>query len=190
MDTTFGAWLKARLQHLGLKQEAFAGLMGVRQGTVSRWANGGDIKIGYIHRMAEVLGVSVAEIAAAAAGEPPPRQRERVRRVPVIGLAAADPAGGADLDDQAEGRLYILIVDGDCLAPRIEPGDALLMDREGSARVGDIVEVRVGSERHVKELIERNGEWILMSKRGRLVLPPDGVNVEGVMVKVLTEKRF
>jgi transcriptional regulator with XRE-family HTH domain len=191
MDTTFRDWLKAKLKRRGLKQTVFADLMGVAQATVSRWATGGDLKASHVHRMAEVLGVTIEEVVAAAAGEPAPppgRMLERVTRYDVHGVAAAYPPRGADLDDHASGRRYILFVEGECLTPEIESGDAVLMDREGRPAVGKVVEIRVGSERHVKTLVHQNGDWVFTSKLGTLTLPPDEFVVEGVMVEVLTPK--
>jgi len=183
MDTTFRDWLKAQLKRRGLKQTVFADLMGVAQGTVSRWSNGGDLKVSHLHRMAEVLGVTVEEIAAAAAGTPP--VLERVTRVPVHGVAAAYPPRGADLDEYAGGRLYFLFVEGDCLTPEIKTGNWVLMDREGQAAVGKVVEIQVGNERHIKKLVQQNGNWEFTSKLGTLTLPPDGFEVVGVMIDVL-----
>jgi SOS-response transcriptional repressor LexA len=103
-------------------------------------------------------------------------------------VAAANPPRGADLDDHAGGRLYILLVEGACLTPEIEAGDWVLMDREGRPGVGKVVEIRVGSERHVKMLVYQNGDWVFTSTLGTLTLPPDEFAVEGVMVEVLTPK--
>jgi hypothetical protein len=147
--------------------------------------------VSHVHRMAEVLGVSIEEIVAAAAGEPVPppgRVMERVTRFDVHGVAAAYPPRGAELDDHASRRLYILLVEGDCLTPQIDSGDFVLMDREGRPAVGKVVDLLVGSERHIKKLVQQDGDWVFTSKLGTLTLPPDGFEVEGVMVKVLTAK--
>jgi hypothetical protein len=37
-------------------------------------------------------------------------------------------------------------------------------------------------------LVQQDGDWVFTSKLGTLTLPPDGFEVEGVMVKVLTAK--
>lgn len=95
MSTRPGEWLRARIKHVGLKQAAFADLIGVRQGTVSRWVNGGDIKLGYIWRMSRVLDVTVADLARAldqTKDEAAPERDKRfiAARVEVIDIATKD----------------------------------------------------------------------------------------------------
>ena len=110
--------------------------------------------------------------------------RNDARRVPLVGAGAADPTGGVPLpDDEPSGDEFMLRVEGDCLAPDILPGDWLLMSAKRDAKVGDVVSVVVGSERHIKRVAKRNGQLILESSRGRLVLPADGARLEGVMVE-------
>ena len=87
------------------------------------------------------------------------------------------PAGfPSPAEDYVEGRIdlnrdlikhplstFYVRVDGDSMAPLIQPGALLLVDRMVEAREGDVVIARVGGELCVKRLhVEEGGQiWLL-----------------------------
>jgi phage repressor protein C with HTH and peptisase S24 domain len=91
------------------------------------------------------------------------------------------PEGEPDQDE------FILVVTGDCLTPRIQPGDYLHMDKHRYARPGSYVSVIIAGERYIKRLVSRNGLWVLESNYGELTLPPDAFALEATMVKRLRD---
>lgn len=104
-----------------------------------------------------------------------------VRR-PVGGVASGGP--GSFQDDythippaQADETKQILYVVGNCMAPRIEPGDAVIVDMEGSPREGRIVVAQRGEQIVVKRYYgdELRGD-------DGSVLPLAGWDVVGVVI--------
>lgn len=112
-----------------------------------------------------------------------PRDAYRLR---LVGPAAADEDDGEPLlEDEPDTDDFTLVVRGDCLTPRIRPNDRIEMNKHRRANVGDVVSVIINGERHVKELISRNGQWELKSNYGVVTLPLDGFRLEGVMTEHL-----
>jgi len=97
--------------------------------------------------------------------------------------AAASTADGERLsEDEPDEDEFILVVTGDCLTKRIQPGDHLRMSKLRRAMPGDIVSVIIDNERYLKRLVSRNGLWVLESNYGELRLPPGAFALEAVMI--------
>jgi transcriptional regulator with XRE-family HTH domain len=110
------------------------------------------------------------------------RVRENALFYRYVGDWGADPRRGIDapFDDEQDG--FVVRVVGDCLVPDIMPGSAVLFLGDRPVAVNDIVAAIVNGERHIKRVIERNGEWVLADNNGQIVAAADGIDVRGVMV--------
>lgn len=203
---TFGEWLKAELEGQEVKQTGLARDVNVNQGTVSRWTRGAEITPENVRAVARALRKNVDDLLMLAGYGPraydpafpivvreaddaaTPLRRHDARRIRLVGAGSANPESGVPLlDEEPDGARFTLEVDGDCLAPEVGVGDLLLMHANKEIRVGDIVSVIVEGSRHIKRVAKKNGQMILESTHGRLVLPTDGAVIEGVMVGKYTK---
>ena len=51
-----------RLEEIGMTQYRLAKLLGVNQGTLSKWINGRDMKASMLYRISRILGVTMNEL--------------------------------------------------------------------------------------------------------------------------------
>lgn len=188
-----------------------AAAAGVDKGTISRLERG-LIKrpsADAINRLTRALEISDADLIARSGAEPaaldilkseleelttrvrdletrggPPTQlRHDAVRLAPIRAGDADPTGaGPMVEGEQEADLFPLLVQGDCLAPVIEPGDILLMSRNRRPQIGDVVSVLVNGERLIKVVLAGAGGLVLMSNRGEVRLPAEGAELEGTMI--------
>jgi transcriptional regulator with XRE-family HTH domain len=197
----------------GWEQQDLAQRAGVSRSYISRLESGEtqNPRIDELSRVAAALGKSIDELsreidivfrtdepaktvadgprAYSAETVPVPIVPRDAWRVEFAGTGDANPFIGFPLqDDEQEGAVFVLCVNGDCLTPDIEPGDWLLASANQSPQVGDVISVIYGGERYIKRVRERNGVWVLESRHGILRVPADEVHVEGVVKRILTEK--
>lgn len=193
----------------GLSLTDLAKRSGVDQTLIGRYERGKAFP-GRANRdaLCAALGVSFAQLVAGpppeiwpAGAAPPPAVRRtppparifpRDARVVRIGaFVGANPARGADWLDReaAEGQATFIAI-GDCLAPDIEENDILLVDLHPQhLRPGQFVVVIVHNEWHLKQVIQRTDTTTyLSSKRGELVLPEEGAELVGVVVRITQDK--
>lgn len=127
----------------------------------------------------------------AGAADPTPRLFPRDARVVRFwGRAAADPSAGETwVEREASADEAVLIAIGDCLAPDIEEDDVLFVRRNRQPQVGEYVVVAVHGELHLKQVWQRTDSTLyLSSKRGELVLPDEGAELLGVIVRITQDK--
>lgn len=204
MTTPFGRWFKERYKKLGMTQEVLAGLMGVTQGTVSRWANGGDLTADRIPLLASLLQVSIEHLVRRIGGEEVVEGRwidedqAGYEWVPITGAAAAGQDRSVSSDDYVilprrhtrryPGRRQSLEVRGDCLAPEIAPGSQVVVDPDLPWRPGQRIALKANGGVHVKILVSlADGRLVLTSNHGELVLPDSDARILGV---VIASQRF
>lgn len=198
------AWLKEQMRvHGNMTQADLSRRIDVTQSMVSRWLRDEAMpEPENCRALARVFGTTEAAVLFYAGHlqtqpDVPPvtdpldditRAVERLRTLPIHdarrlafgGIGSAAPGHGSDLDEP-DPDIIVLLVEGDCLAPDVVPGDVLLMSRSRRPVPGDVVSVHVNGERHIKRVVKRNGTMLLTSKRGDLILPTEGAEIEGVM---------
>ena len=120
----------------------------------------------------------------------PPLFPRDARVLRYLGRAGAAPEGGETwLEREAADGEGILVAIGDCLAPAIEENDVLFIVRDRPVRVGDFVAVAVHGELHLKQVVQRtNTTLYLNSRRGELMLPEEGAELLGVIVRITNDK--
>lgn len=64
----WAAWLRARMAERGLSLRRLAAACGVSPAAVQTWRDGGFPALDVANRLADALGVDVAELASVAAG--------------------------------------------------------------------------------------------------------------------------
>lgn len=147
-----------------------------------------DERLARIERaIADLTELAGRQGRSAPAGRLFPRDARVVR---LLGRAGADPSGGETwLELQAADDQAVMFAIGDCLAPAIEDGDWLLVDLERTPKLYEYVVVAVHGEIHLKQVIDRSATGLaLTSKRGDLMLPEEGAELLGVVVKIGKEK--
>lgn len=182
-DADFGEWLRQQLERRDWQQADL-----LRSGTftsadVSRWINGRRRPSpASCQRLADVFRLDVDVVLRAAGHKPPlpaaPPARsfddilreleaERPIAVPIIEQLASAGRGEAAIGyvylpplGRRRPGLFAMRVRGACMAPRINDGDTIIVDRDRSPEIGKIV-VAVAGENWdtvlVKQLVERDG---------------------------------
>jgi phage repressor protein C with HTH and peptisase S24 domain len=198
-EPTFGEWLDAELRHQRVSQSELARRAGTSRQTVHRWIKEGDTPDGdNIAAIARALNVEPGDILSRL--EPTTQRRPHTVTpimVPVRASAAADPAEafGGDagrlthvawipdrvVSDQERRAMFAVIVDGDCLAPEVVPGEYAIVDPSAPKTFGKYAVISIDGMYHVKRLEARNGQPVLTSNHGDLAT--DGaIQFEGMVV--------
>ena len=138
----------------GLTMKAVANIVGVSEGTVSRWESGDieNMKRDKIVALANALNISPAVIMGWV-----DTQAERCRkRVPVLGRVAAgvpiamveDVIDWEEIDEETakRGEIFALRISGDSMEPRILNGDVVIVRQQDDADNGDIVIATVNGD--------------------------------------------
>ncbi len=152
--------LYQRRKELDLTMKQVAELVGVSEGTVSRWESGkiADMKRDKIMAYAQALKISPAVIMgweeppAGTCGTPP----VSTKRIPVFDrVAAGIPIDAIENvidweeipEDMARtGEFFGLRIKGDSMQPRIAEGDVVIVRQQPDAETGDIVIVRINGD--------------------------------------------
>lgn len=90
--------------------------------------------------------------------------------------------------DIVQGRQLVAVsVVGDCMAPEIQPGDVLIVDRDDrTPRDGSlVVAMNEQAEVMVKRFLRDNhGEPVLVDNQNGIARPNGSVSIEGVVVSL------
>lgn len=195
----FAEWLNRQMAAAGWgPTELSRRIGGVRHQSVSRWANGQVLPdMDKIPRLAELFGVDEAELARLAgrlSGEWQPTEisyEDALRMVqikspwflPVEGIASAGPGAFQDgiwRKPADRGRsLRAVEITGDCLAPRIEPGDVVIVDLDARWEMGNVVVAR-----HHDELVAKQYHGDELRGMDGKVIPASECEIIGVAVEV------
>lgn len=137
-ESRIGKKIRQLREAIGDSQSAFADRLGVEQGSVSRWENGGNVKQQHQSAIAELANMSVAEFFHSDAVP---------RMVPIVGYVSGGesfvPSG--DLEEAAEiEHIMLSIPEGEQIAVRVR-GDSM----RPVYRNGDVI---VGSRRDRRNL--------------------------------------
>lgn len=159
----FSERLKQRRNHVGLSVEQFATRANVSERALADYEKGTSTPSGEkILRFAELLNCEVGWLFGE---DPKPNARleamptRSVNKIPVVSWATAG-AGGNFHDcaeqiaeylecDTKDANAYALIIEGDSMMPKFEPGDRVVFEPNRQAVNGDFVVVRVAENGHV-----------------------------------------
>jgi SOS-response transcriptional repressor LexA len=158
----FSERLIARRNHLGLTQGELASKINASLRSVTNWESG---KFGprgeAMRKLATALATSVAYLVGEEERQYPPSNVSPIamngapatRKVPVVSWASAGAGGNfsdlAEMIDEyiesstRDERAYALIIEGDSMLPKFEPGDRIVFEPNRLAQNGDVVVARL-----------------------------------------------
>lgn len=193
----FADWLLSQMGRADYRTRDLARLIGCSHQAVSAWTLGRTRpEPQYTAALARVFGVTRESIEAMLGQSPVPSERnldfmDHLRLlqlkapipIRIEGIASAGPGAWQDtiwMAPELKGRRpRALKVTGTCMAPRIEPGDTVIVDTEASPRPGRIVAAQQDGQIVVKRF---QGEW-LEGDDGSSI-PIDGWQILGVAIEV------
>lgn len=102
-----------------------------------------------------------------------------VKTIPIV--PAQDPA----LSACSGAEPFALMVLGDAMAPEFREGDVIVIEPEGLATDGSFVLAQVGGEWMFRQLVAREGGWMLAALDGHTpsIDIPDLAPVRGVVIQ-------
>lgn len=159
--------LYQRRKELDLTMKQVAEMVGVSEGTVSRWESGKiqDMRRDKIMDYAKALQISPAVIMGWEKPVDDKNSAPAGKRIPVFNRVAAGIPIDAieDIVDWEEipedmartGEFFGLRIKGDSMQPRIAEGDVVIVRQQPDAETGDIVIVRInGNTATCKRLVK------------------------------------
>lgn len=212
-NTPFGEWLLQQLERRDWTQADFARLSHLSNTNISRWINNERVpssqsclRIAKVFDMNEDLVLSLAGHKEPL-GKPKPARSfddilreldaERPVAVPIIEQIASAGRGEAAVGyvylppmGRRRPGLFAMRVRGQCMSPRIEDGDTIIVDREQPAEVGKIVLAVAGDDWNmvlVKYLVDRGGKRWLEPLQGSPILVDESVRIVGVVKQIISE---
>ncbi len=212
-NADFGEWLIEQIERREWTQADFARESKLNPQNISRWINNERVpspasclRIALVLRVDEDVVLRAAGHKAAPDQKPRPRSFDDILReldaerpvaVPVIEQIASagrgEPAiGYVYLPPMGRRRpgLFAMRVRGQCMSPRIEDGDTIIVDREQVAEVGKIVLAVAGDNWDVvlvKRLVERDGRRWLQPLQGAAIPIDETVTIVGVVKQIISE---
>jgi len=157
-------------------------------------------KAGSLRRLAVYFRANFDDLWLLAYSRPPTRsdaQESNVIMVPVVSYpVSAGPGAYSDVelwpyrakDEERQHSFIGIIVKGDCLEPRIRPGEELIVDQEASPRHDDVVVIDQDGEILLKVYERRNGTaWLIAYQHHEPLRVDDNVKILGVVRKVSRE---
>jgi len=218
MSGTVAELVRSRRLQKGLTQSELALETGLRQAYISQ-VEKGEIAIPrdpQLDKLGAALDLSRADFYRAAGrfegmhpdppDAPPARsfddilrelEAERPIAVPVIEQVASAGRGEAAIGyvylppmGRRRPGLFAMRVRGQCMSPRIEDGDTIIVDREAPAEVGKIVLAVAGDNWDlvlVKRLVEREGRRWLEPLQGQAIVIDGSVRIVGVVMQIISE---
>lgn len=182
----FPRWLRARLGVVGLEPHELAEKLGVVRQTVNHWLMGRNKPHArMVDKLTEVLELDEPYELYDRIGLPRPNVRfpnsaTPALMLPVVGQGSAHPERWTIMYELPwqpttpfrytdRNRFFVVIAEGDCLAPRVSHGAKCVIDRNPEPRAGRIVLVEMGGTWHLKRLEHQNGRLVLTSNYGDLV---------------------
>lgn len=158
----FAEWMRRKRKADGVKQASLASAIGRPQSVISRWENGGSIDIEDVEAVGEALGDVDGAVDAykSIARAPSPKVHEGRDNLYKFGVevdahpylyalqsvqgAAAGltrlPDADAPGEDMSPGaKVRAIKIVGDCMEPKIQDGDVVLILPQEQAKDGDMV---------------------------------------------------
>lgn len=176
---SIGEKIKALRERYGLSLQNVGDAVGVSAQSVLRWERGGGVVGDRLDALARVLHTTPSYLMGwdedAGPETAPVRSGSKIRRLPVyesvsagFGVSADDHIVGwreryVESDTEAASMLYIRAV-GDSMAPKIEDGDLLLVQKVASIDSGRIgVFLIDGEDGVVKQALYEPGcSWLVL----------------------------
>lgn len=185
---TIGQRISERRKLLKLNQKDVAEKVGINRSDLSRIEN--DKRVGMpetlLHKLAEVLKVPISYFYEE---EPKLGLPPDFRNLPLYGSIKA--GAPIDVEENFEGYVvipghYAVLVEGDCLEPKIQEGDILAIRKQTTAENGDIVIARYKGEVTIKQFFKRKDyiELKPFNSRHKTIRSKD-VEVIGKVVRVI-----
>lgn len=204
-DNTFARWLRsaAMARNLGVRQLAEA--VDMAPPSVSQLLNGKNYpSAATVAKLAVFFGVPRRQIMEMLPGwraeESLPHSSligdaTSVLMVPVLDQEAGAGEGVMVVDYvylppaiAAKGNVVGIKIRGDCMAPRIEEGDIVILERGASWQPGRVIVAQVDEHLIVKRAVERKGQGVLLRADNPAYMPQEMIVPEaailGVVVKV------
>lgn len=192
--------------HLGMTEQAFANAVRVSRGAVQQWEKPGGTapKRSNQHRVAEVLGISVAELVTGGTNVSPGFDTRAevplVSEVEAGNYAVIDnfrpsgPFGTVRVTIPVKRHTYALRVHGDSMASEsgdtFPDGSIIIVEPELTAVPGDfVIAVNSADEITFKQLIKDSSEFYLKPLNNRYPIKPLG-NAQVIGVIRELSKRF
>lgn len=210
---SFGEWLLEQIERRDWTQADFARMGPFSDANVSRWINLGRVpSTKYCLQIAKALQLDEDVVLRAAGHKPIPSNQPRARSfddilreleaerpiaVPVIEQIASAGHGEAAIGyvylpplGRRRPGLFAMRVKGQCMSPRIEDGDTIIVDREQVAEIGKLVVAVAGDNWDlvlVKRLVERGGRRWLEPLQGQPIVVDGSVRIVGVVMQIISE---
>ena len=166
--------LRTKRLEKGLTMKELAAMVGVSEGTISRWESGeiANMRRDKIKALADALGITPAMVMGWKGKRD--ENHDEGRMMPVLSRVAAGypiEATGEVIEHipiDVKGTIWVdyfgLRVVGDSMEPKISDGDTVIVRKQDDAESGEIVVVMVnGSDACVKRLKKFQGGIMLVS---------------------------
>lgn len=176
---------------LGLSEKQFADAVGVSRGAVQQWEKAGGTapKRANQHRVAERLGISIAELVSGGSNTSP--GFDMLAEVPLVSAVEAGdytridnfkPAGGFErvpVTIAIRRHTYALRVHGDSMVSEISDsfpdGSIVIVEPEMAAEPGDyVIALNESNETTFKQLLKDGGDFYLKPLNTRYPIKPMG----------------
>lgn len=197
-DDVFPRWLRARLGFVGLEPHELAEKLGVVRQTVNHWLTGRNKpRPRIVDRLTDVLELDDPYELYDRIGHPRPNVRfpnsaTPALMLPVIGPGSAQPERWAVMYElpwvattpfrySEKHRFFMVVAEGNQLAPRIVHGAHCVIDRTPGPRAGRIVLVEIDGAWHLKRLEQQGGRLVLTTNQGD-VMPLEAAEYIGTVL--------
>lgn len=192
--------IKESIENAGLSYYDLAKMTKIPKSALQRYATGETrkIPIDRLETLAKVLKVETAYLFGwIEAGQSIPKKKLPGIKIPVLGrIQAGVPVEAIeDIVDYEEitheesltGCFFGLVINGESMAPRMLPGDVVIVRQQSNAETGDIVVVLIdGCDATVKQLrIEPSGIALIPANPSFNVLRYSAEEVSSLPVKIL-----
>jgi SOS-response transcriptional repressor LexA len=176
---------------LGLSEKQFADAVGVSRGAVQQWEKAGGTapKRANQHRVAEMLGISIAELVSGGSNTSPGFDMRA--EVPLVSAVEAGDYTRIDNFKPADGfervpvtipikrHTYALKVHGDSMVSEISDsfpdGSIVIVEPEMVAEPGDyVIALNESNETTFKQLVKDGGDFYLKPLNTRYPIKPMG----------------
>lgn len=191
----FAEWLEAKMKERGIGQRELERRANIGHSSINDYLSGaGYPRLPSIRKLARVFSVDEAEISALI-----PSSKSKLDLVDVWSYEDVRLSGGAPIGIGTFQGTYrvrspaerghdfgLFQVTGDCMAPRIDAGDSIVVDmtRRDGWRVGDLVALAHDGDVLVKKVAGSREMPVLVADDGTTVVPNGDTRIIGVVVEI------
>lgn len=161
---TLGANIRTARERLNMTQEELAKKLGYKsRSSINKIESGeNDIPQSKVVEFAKALGVTVMDLLGPTAADTVPPgflPLPETERLPLVGrIACGTPIlAEENIDDyvdvpKAARATFVLLCQGDSMAPRIQDGDYVYVRKQPAVENGELAAVRIGTEATLKRV--------------------------------------